>query len=221
MSEHIVKVISTSYINHQVKLFQLEKPKGFVFQPGQASYLSINQPDWLGVKRPFTMTSLNVWEHLEFIVKIYENHDGMTKAMGKLHPGDEMIVREAQGGIPFRGNGVFIAGGTGVTPFISILRQLKVDNKLAGNLLICSNMTQEDLILGEELSTMLGENFVNVFTREQVIGYVDRRINKDFLKDVVGNFDQQFYVCGPSDFVRDIGKLLLDLGASAEAVVID
>jgi len=221
MSEYIVKILNTSYINHQVKRFQLEKPAGYTFKPGEASLLSINHPDWKGVMKHFTITSLNSWDYLEFIVKIYEKHDGMTKAMSKLHAGDEFIVRDAHDGIPFRGNGVFIAGGTGVTPFLAILRQLKADNHLVGNLLICSNMTQEDLILGEELSTLLGENFINVFTREQVIGYVDRRIDMDFLKDAVGDFDQQFYVCGPSEFVRDIGKLLLDLGTGAEAVVID
>jgi predicted ferric reductase len=49
--------------------------------------------------------------------------------LGKLKHGDELIIR-VWGAIEYKGEGVFIAGGAGVTPFIAILRQLELMIKL-------------------------------------------------------------------------------------------
>ena len=50
----------------------------------------------------------------------------------------------------YKGKGVFIAGGAGVTPFISIFRDLKKQNKIGNNILIFSNKTEADIILKDE-----------------------------------------------------------------------
>ena len=68
---------------------------------------------------------------------------------------------------------------------------------------------------------MLGNNFVNVFTREHAIGYLGRRIDRDFLIENIIDFSQHFYVCGPDDFVKDMNKLLLDLGAKPDTLVFE
>jgi predicted ferric reductase len=52
------------------------------------------------------------------------------KRIRKLKHGDELIIRDVWGAIEYKGEGVFIAGGAGVTPFIAILRQLQADDKL-------------------------------------------------------------------------------------------
>jgi predicted ferric reductase len=51
-----------------------------------------------------------------------------TGYKGKLKHGDELIIRDVWGAIEYKGEGVFIAGGAGVTPFIAILRQLQADD---------------------------------------------------------------------------------------------
>lgn len=68
---------------------------------------------------------------------------------------------------------------------------------------------------------MLFDDFHIVLTRERVIGFLDKHIDEDYLKDIVKNFSQHFYVCGPETFVKDIQKILLNLGAKAEAVVVE
>jgi hypothetical protein len=75
--------------------------------------------------------------------------------------------------------------------------------------------------MNEELTTMLGENFIKVFTRENVIGFLDRQINRDFLIENIADFGQEFYVCGPESFVRNITSMLLELGAKPDALVIE
>jgi ferredoxin-NADP reductase len=125
------------------------------------------------------------------------------------------------GAITYKGRGVFIAGGAGITPFISIFRQLEKDKNLEGHKLIFSNKTSEDVILRDEFEPMLGDNFINVLTREKVIGFIDKRIDKELLKSVVRNFSQHFYVCGPEEFTKNIQGMLVELGADAQTVVIE
>jgi ferredoxin-NADP reductase len=221
MSEHIVKVIHAEYINHNVKQFTVEKPQGYEFISGQATDVSINLPGWKDRLSPFTFTSLNDWEHLEFTTKIYTDHDGVTNQLGKINAGDELILHDVFGVIQYKGEGVFIAGGAGVTPFISILRSLYVQKKIRSNELIFSNKTSEDVFLDDEFTKMLGNNYHKVYTRENVIGFTSSRIDRDYLTETVKDFSRHFYVCGPDEFVSNITALLMELGAAADTVVFE
>ena len=218
---HIVKIISVEPVTHDVKRFIIQKPEGYKFTPGEATEVSINSPALKNEKRPFTFTSLNDNKNLEFTIKIYEKHNGITKELGNLKHGDELIIRDVWGAIEYKGEGVFIAGGAGITPFIAILRQLNSENKIANNKLIFTNKTGSDIILEKELEEMLGENFINTLTDEKKGGYENRKIDTDFLKEKIDNFSQHFYVCGPPPFVEAISKALGSLGAKTDAVVFE
>lgn len=221
MENHIVKIISVEPVTHDVKRFTIQKPEGFKFIPGQATEVSVNTPALKNEKRPFTFTSLNDNKHLEFTIKIYDSHNGVTKELGKLKHGDELIIRDVWGAIEYKGEGVFIAGGAGVTPFIAILRQLKADDKIANNKLIFTNKTEKDIILKKEFNEMLGKNFINTLTDEKKEGYENGRIDYTFLKEKIDNFKQHFYVCGPPQFVTAISEALTQLGAKTDTVVFE
>jgi hypothetical protein len=221
MKNHIVKIISIELVTHDVKRFTIQKPEGYKFTPGQATEVSINTPALKNEKRPFTFTSLNDNEHLEFTIKIYDSHNGVTKELGKLKHGDELIIRDVWGAIEYKGEGVFIAGGAGITPFIAILRQLHAENKIASNKLIFTNKTESDIILKQEFDKILGKNFINTLTDEKKEGYENRMIDSAFLKEMIDDFTQHFYVCGPPPFVKAISKALTILGAETDAVVFE
>ena len=221
MENHIVKIISVESVTHDVKRFVIQKPKGFKFIPGQATDVSVNTHALKNEKRPFTFTSLNENEQLEFTIKIYDSHNGVTKELGKLKPGNELIIRDVWGAIEYKGEGVFIAGGAGVTPFIAILRELKADDKIANNKLIFTNKTEKDIILKKEFNEMLGKNFINTLTDEKKEGYGNGRIDYTFLKEKIDNFKQHFYVCGPPQFVTAISEALTQLGAKTDSVVFE
>jgi len=221
MKNHIVKIISVEPVTHDVKRFTIQKPDGYTFIPGQATEVSINTPALKNEKRPFTFTSLNENEHLEFTIKIYNSHNGVTKELGKLKHGDELIIHDVWGAIEFKGEGVFLAGGAGITPFIAIFRHLNAENKIDDNKLIFTNKTESDIILKKEFKEMLGDNFINTLTDEKKDGYENRRIDDTFLKEKIDNFKQHFYVCGPPPFVEAISKALTKLGAKPDAVVFE
>jgi ferredoxin-NADP reductase len=219
--DHIVKVISTEYITHDVKHFVVERPNGFEFVPGHATDLSINQQGWEDNKHPFTFTGLVNAPHLEFTIKIYPNPQGVTHHLSQLSPGDELIISDPWGAIEYKGPGYFIAGGAGITPFIAILRDLYKDGKVDGNVLFFSNKTDQDIILKEEFESMLGENAHFTITRQKDSKYDQRKINSDFLKAEVKDFSKHFYVCGPDEMVIEISKILEALGAKPDAVVFE
>jgi ferredoxin-NADP reductase len=221
MENHIVKIISVESVTHDVKKFTIQKPEGYKFIPGQATELSINTPTLKNEKRPFTFTSLNDNKQLEFTIKIYDSHNGVTKELGKLKHGDELIIRDVWGAIEYKGEGVFIAGGAGITPFIAILRQLRVDGKIANNKLIFTNKTEKDIILKKEFTDMLGKNFITTLTDEKKEGSENGRIDYTFLKEKIDDFKQHFYVCGPPQFVTAISEALTQLGAKTDAVVFE
>lgn len=221
MAAHTVKILDTSFITPDVKRFVVERPPGLRFEPGQGIDISINTPEMRDQLRPFTFTNLPQARKLEFIIKIYQDHEGVTKKMGLMHAGEELILHEVFGAIQYKGPGYFFAGGAGVTPFIAILRDLEHRNALRGNTLLCTNKGPLDVILDEELTRMLGKNFLKVFTRQNVIGFKERRIDRDMLITLVQDFDQYFYVCGPDAFVKDINGMLVSLGAKAESLVFE
>ena len=68
---------------------------------------------------------------------------------------------------------------------------------------------------------MFKEDILHVLTREGVVGFKGRRIDRNFLIENIANFSQHFYVCGPTAFVQDVLRILEDLGASSDSLVFD
>lgn len=215
-----LKITNTHYISHNVKRFVLEKPSGFEYTPGQSAHISINMSGWEDQIRPFTFTSLQHWDYLEFIVKIYEDHKGVSAQLGKLKTGDELFLHKVYGTIQYKGPGIFIAGGTGITPFIAIFRALSESGNLRNLALLYSNKSTDDIILHDELTKLLGPAYRNVFTQEGVIGFRERRIDRKFLIENIGDFNSRFYVCGPKLFTEEICEALISLGADPEFLII-
>jgi ferredoxin-NADP reductase len=210
-------------VTHDVKRFKVDKPEGFEFIPGQATEVAIDKPDWREEKRPFTFTSLNGEPDLEFVIKIYDDHKGVTNKLDTLNIGDQLIIDDPWGTIQYNGPGVFLAGGAGVTPFIAILRRLAREEEIEGNKLIFSNKMEKDIILKEEFEAMLGDDFINVITDEPTDEhiYLDGFIDKSFLKEQIDDFDQPFYVCGPMPFNEAMIEYLKELGAEPDALVFE
>ena len=221
MEEHVVRILSIKDVTHNVRSYQISKPADYKFEPGQATEVSINKGSWKDERRPFTFTSLNEWPHLEFTIKSYTDHQGVTNELRSLKPGDELIIRDVWGAIAYKGEGYFIAGGAGITPFIAILRQLKKDNKVNSNQLYFSNKTSSDIILHDELNQILGDNAHYIVTDDINPQFAKKYIDKEFLVSEIKDFKRPFYVCGPDKMISDITKILTGLGADPESVVFE
>ncbi|MBR06513.1 MAG: flavodoxin reductase [Rickettsiales bacterium] len=216
-----VKVTAVLSLTHDVKQIRTEKPDGFEFTPGQATEVALNKKGYQEEKRPFTFTCLPSDDYLEFVIKSYFDHDGVTKQIDEIQVGDELIIDEAWGAIEYKGKGVFIAGGAGITPFISIFRDLEAKGEVEGNKLIFSNKTGKDVILEPYWEELLGEDFTSTITHEKIEGHENGMINMEFLKKHVTDYSQHFYVCGPDQMIKDISGSLKQLGASPDGIVFE
>lgn len=227
---YTVKIIDIHPVTHNVNRYVLEKPVGYTFIPGQATDVSINKDGWKENTHPFTFTSLTTDSNLEFTIKSYAqelfpNHSGMTEALLSLTVGDELIIGDPWGTISYEGKGVFIAGGAGITPFIAILRDLKMKGEIKGHRVIFSNKLEKDIIIRDELVEMFKDSpndLIFTLTQEKVAGLEHGRVNSEFIKRYVSDITStNFYVCGPRIMKTELIDTLKSLGAPVESLIFE
>ena len=149
--------------------------------PGQATEISINKEGWQNEKRPFTFTCLPKDDYLEFNIKTYPSHKSVTNELLHMKINEKLILHDVFGAIAYKGEGVFIAGGAGVTPFISIFRYLQSKNEIGNNKLIFANKTKSDIILEQEFKKLLGAKISSTFYQmKKADEYAHGQITEDF-----------------------------------------
>jgi len=215
----ILKILSVGFITRDVLQILADRPSSLEFTPGQAADISINKNGWKEKKRPFTFTSLPDDKFLQFTIKTYPERKGVTNKLRELKKNDEFILHEVFGAIGYKGEGVFIAGGAGVTPFISIFRYLKSENALGSNKLIFANKTSDDIILRYEFDHMLEKNFINILSDEKTSQYYHGFLSEDFLKTQMTDAGKYIYLCGPPPMMDAIEAILSRLKIDAGSII--
>lgn len=219
--KHNLKITGIDHVTHDVLQFRLEKPKEITFEPGQAADISINKPGWEDKLRPFTFTSLPEDDYLEFTIKTYPDHKGVTNELLSLQPGDEFILHGVFGAIAYKGKGVFIAGGAGVTPFISIFRKLEKSGQIEGCKLLFANKTHRDIIHKEYFEKILGDNFINILSDDENEKGVEHGfINENILKKHTHD-SFHYYICGPEPMMDAVIDVLENLNVKKENIVME
>ncbi|MCO5269532.1 MAG: flavodoxin reductase [Brumimicrobium sp.] len=219
MKNKLLKVLSVRYLTHDVLEIRIEKPQGVSYLPGQATELAINKSGWENEGRPFTFTSLPTDDYLEFCIKSYTDHNGVTNELRNLKAGDEVLLTDIFGAIEYKGKGTFIAGGAGLTPFLCILRDLKAKGQLDGHRLLFANKTKEDIILKDELISMLGGDFRNILSNEEFQGYAKGFMDANYIKENATSLSDYFYICGPDPMTNAVEKHLLSLGVKENQII--
>ena len=215
----LVKITDLEMITHDVLRVTFEKPKGYSFIPGQAADISVNQPNWEDKKSCFTFTSLPEDETLEFTIKTYPARQRVTNKLLSAQVGDEIILQDAFGDIRNQGEGVFIAGGAGVTPFIAILKVLEQKGAVGNSKLIFANKKAEDIIDKKFFSNILGDNFINVLSEENKKGCENGYITTEIIKKYVDGNSDTYYLCGPPPMMNAIDESLLSIGVNKNKII--
>lgn len=216
-----VKILTKTKLADNVYSYQTEKPTGFTFDPGQAVLITIGDGG-NKLTRALSFTSTPTDPYLEFIVKIYPEHNGFTVRLVGYKVGDTLELGQPFGRLTYRGPGLFLAGGMGICPFVSIVKTVQLTGGMGQSQLIYSARYKRELVHREYLAQLLGNSFCHYFlTREKLAGYRHGRINKSVLQHILASApsDYFYYLCGPPLFVQDQKTTLLALGVSAQNIV--
>lgn len=214
--DHQIKILSKTPLNHNVIQFRLERPANYSFTAGQAIELTVEEPKKYG-PGPFTFTALDSKPYLELMIKIYEDHKGLTSALAEKKEGEKVTIGDPWDSFANKGPGVFIAGGAGITPFVALLRRMKADQTIGPSQLLFFNKTYRDIFLRDELSALLGSQYVNILTREDN-GSPKGKLDEKLLSKYISDFSKPFYICGPPGFIETAQSVLAKLGAKEETV---
>ncbi len=206
---------------HDTHHLIFDRPEGFDFEPGQAIEMKLQKDGWRDEGRPFTPVSLPEEETLEFVIKSYPSHDGVTEQIAQLAPGDKAVIEGPFGDMRDRGPGVFIAGGAGITPMIALLRKrLRDEGDLGGSSLVFSNKTEADIIWRDKLSAMPGLTVAYTVTDEKGETVPRRELNRDYLRQFIEP-GSLCYLCGPPPMMDAVQGELDALGIDPSDLVAD
>lgn len=209
-------LISVKKEANGIKTFKFKKPKGYNFIPGQHCQISLDNES-----RPFTLINTPNDEYLEFLIK---KEGKLTSKLFDLEINSEVKIGEPFGTLfNYKENKdelVFIAGGSGVTPFLSLLRHIVKNKKENKVTLFYFNKTEEDIPCKEDfekLNEMENISIKLILTKpdetwEGETGY--------FRKELIENMsrDSDFYLCGPSRLINESIIILNKNGVSNENI---
>jgi ferredoxin-NADP reductase len=219
MTKYTVKVLKAHFINHNVKRIVVEKPKAYEFLAGQAAEIAIDEPGFRNITRPYTITSVSESDFLEFFIKVSTNPVTISGRLGNVNRGDDLIISNAFGNIRYRGPGLFIAGGTGITPFIAICRQLSLSNSLNNCFLLLANKTVRDIILKDELEDLFETGYVDVLEDRAGSNAEPGFLGSKLLREYEQSPGAYYYICGPIKFTLIIIKHLINMGVDESRII--
>lgn len=198
------------------------------FEAGQFVWLNVGHCPFLMHENPFSITSApSKSGTLEFVVK--EVGDA-TRLFGKIAPGTLAFVDGPHGNMIVTDRSevgiAFYAGGVGIAPILSILRELNEDGDLRPLLLLYGNRTAQQIVYAEELAAITKKlNFqVEYFLSEPHAAWIGRSglIDHAALNDVFEDRDAREWlhvICGPLPMIEGVERSLLTRGVPASNII--
>lgn len=202
--------------------FIFRSPRKLAFQAGQYLEwtLGLDHPDNRGNRRYFTVASGPAEPTVRLGVKFYRQSSAFKRAMGSMVPGDTIHAAQVAGSFTLprdkREKLAFIAGGIGITPFRSMLRDL-IDHDDARSAVVLYGVGQPDHIayrdVLDEAERKLGIPTIYAVARnaapDQYPGRIDRRLVREAIPDFR---ERTFYISGSQAMVQSVRSELLALG---------
>jgi ferredoxin-NADP reductase len=195
----------------------------FTFKPGQ--FLTLSLPvDGKQVRRTYTVSSPPTrTSYVEITVKREVEGVASHYLHDQVREGDLIDVRALSGRFTFTGDEshgvVLIGGGVGITPMMSVLRNLTDAAWEHDVWMVFAVRTPHDIIYGKEL-TYLEERHPNFHLQIVVetvagtdwrgsTGRVTAQLLSDFIPDLPG---RRIYLCGPAPMMDAVRAMLEGLG---------
>jgi predicted ferric reductase len=207
---------------HTLRLKPVDHP-GMKFLPGQFAWLNAWNTPFADKEHPFSISSSA--ENRDFLAFTIKEFGDFTRRIKELQPGQKIWLDGAYGAFSIDRHShaagyVFIAGGVGITPIMSMLRTLADRGDSRPLLLIYANKSWESIIFREEidkLKTCLNLKVVHVIEKppegwEGEKGFITREILERHLPAVTERNLWEIFICGPEPLMNAVEKTLPVLG---------
>ena len=215
--------------------FSFLSDKKIRFKPGQYLEWTLRHQntDSRGNRRYFTIASSPTEEEIKLGIKFYEGSSSFKKKLASLNPGDKIFASQLSGNFTLPKEKdkklVFIAGGIGVTPFRSIIKDLLDRGERRDIVFFFSNKTSADLIykdIFDSATRSLGIKVIyvvqNINGNESNSNIKVGYINADTIKSEAPDFeDRDFMISGPHSMVIAFEKTLHDIGVPKSNIKAD
>lgn len=193
---------------------------GINFLPGQFVWLTIGRSPFMLKEHPFSMSSSSMeTEWLEFTIKEFGD---FTRTIKDIRPGEVAYIDGPYGAFStdryLARSFVFITGGVGIAPIMSMLRTLADRREPKALYLFDCNRDWDNVLYREEIEVFkLQLNLKVVHVLEEPPedwrgekGYLSRAILEKHLPDDRRAFD--YFICGPQPMINSLEKTLYAMG---------
>lgn len=203
-----VELTGNIEISPGVHVISFARPFGFL--PGQVIKIST---DLSIPPRIYSICSGNKETETSVLFNIKE--DGLlTPKLASLIPGEKIFISEPYGSfLGTNEKAMWIATGTGIAPFYSMLKSGQVKNKT----LIHGVRYLNQFYFEDELEEMLGENYIRCCSAESSCNVLHGRVT-DYLKTIQKWPDAKYFVCGQALMVVDVRDFLIGKGVPFENI---
>ncbi len=221
---HRTRLISREMVAENTLALTIERPEGFVFEPGQNTMVSIPgvHADQL---KEFTIASAPYEKDLLLAMRV-RNSNFKTTAYA-LKPNDAISVRTPSGTLweATASPQIWLSGGIGITPFRGILRELIHRNAQLDIMHIHSDSSRGRIPFLREFESYATAHdayrFIPTITREATDG-LKGRITKEMIAAYAPNYvEGHFFVVGADSFVASMRDTLASLNIPAAQVRIE
>ena len=161
MAIHVATFLGAESLAEGTRGFRFAKPDGFAFRAGQAVNVTLLEPpetDGKGNSRTFSLVTAPHEPTLAIATRMRDT--AFKRVLGALAPGTTVKVRGPMGTFTLPDDParpvVFLAGGIGITPFVSMLRHEAKAGSARPRLLVYSNRRPEDAPFLDELQGLAG-----------------------------------------------------------------
>lgn len=191
------------------------------FTPGQFAFVEIAGKGW-DEPHPFTISSAPHEDNLRFTIKVLG--DWTRKVREELTTGGEVLVRGPYGRFNMSKGGnkqIWLAGGIGITPFLSTIRDIAndmTDDDTRDIHLVYATREEKEAIFLDELQAhakrIKGLKIIPLFSDEGNFARVD--IMEEKLPDALSTYD--YFLCGPKAMTGPISKDLKAKGVDRKQI---
>jgi predicted ferric reductase len=195
--------------------------KPMPYKPGQFVFIRFTGSKADGLSKewhPFSIASSPKEDHLRLLVK---NLGDYTSSLKNLKPGAVAEIEGAFGRFTYTrfgtGPQIWIAGGIGVTPFLSMARSF--DNNSPEVDMIYSVQSRSELLdqvaLGDRLPQVFGNFRYHPFVADEAGGFLTADIIEQICGTVAG---KEIFICGPPMMMKSIRAQLLARGVTKSKI---